>query len=74
MAKIIHYREDCIGCDACITEAPYRWEMDFEDGKSRLVDAVEKKGVFVCEISTEEYFENLRASESCPVKIIQVIK
>ncbi len=73
MPKIIHYRKNCIGCNACHEYAPDNWEMDESDGKMRLKRSCEKsKEVFVADISEVEVEKNKEASQGCPVGIIQV--
>ena len=42
MAKIIHYRNKCIGCNSCVEQAPSRWSISDEDGKSANI--IEKGG------------------------------
>ncbi len=74
MVRIIHHRIRCIGCNYCIEAAPYRWVMDDADGKSILVDAVEKRGIYTLVTSDDEYTDNLEAAELCPVKVIRIEK
>lgn len=71
--KIIHFRDDCIGCNFCVEIAPRNWFMDLENGKAKLRRAEEKNGIFIAEISEPEVEVNKRAARSCPVKIIKVI-
>ena len=73
MPKIIHYRDDCIGCHACVDNAPDNWEMSEEDGKSNLKRSVCKKGTFIAEISDVEVEKNIDAARDCPVNIIRVM-
>ncbi len=72
MIRIIHQRAKCIGCNYCAEVAPSRWYMDENDGKSNLIDAKEKKGIFIVITTDDEYEENLEAAEICPVNIIKV--
>jgi ferredoxin len=44
MFKLIHYRNRCIGCNACVEIAYQRWRMSKKDGKAVLLGAIEKKG------------------------------
>ncbi len=74
MVVITHQREKCIGCNYCVEEAPYRWAMSHKDGKSILVDGIDKKGFFTTRVFDDEYEDNLKAAEYCPVNIIQVKK
>ena len=71
--KIIHYREDCIGCNLCVELASDNWFMDMSDGKAKLRRSEEKNDVYVAEISEPEVESNLNASRSCPVGIIKII-
>ncbi|MDP2683717.1 MAG: ferredoxin [bacterium] len=73
MKKIIHYRNDCIGCGLCVELAPNNWFMNLSDGKATLRRSEEKNGVFIAEISEPEVATNLEAAQSCPVNIIKVI-
>ena len=40
--KIQHYRQGCIGCNACVQHAPQNWVMNEEDGKVDLKNATQK--------------------------------
>lgn len=73
MPKIIHYRNKCIGCNSCVEQAPSRWSISDEDGKSDLKGSIQKKEVYIAEISVDEIEENKRAAKDCPVSIIKVI-
>lgn len=73
MPKIIHYRDDCIGCNSCIEYAQQYWELDEEDGKSNLKQALEKKGVWQRDILDMEVPENLEAAHNCPMQIIKIL-
>ncbi|OIN60375.1 ferredoxin [Arsenicibacter rosenii] len=72
MPKIVHLRKNCIGCNACVEIAYDRWRMSKKDGKSVLLGAKEKKGIYQVDILFDEYDDNVRAAEACPVNIIQV--
>jgi len=72
MAKIIHFRENCIGCNSCAEHADCYWRLTAEDGKADLIGAEEKNGVFIKNISEVEMEPNLRAARDCPVGIIRV--
>ncbi len=74
MVIITQQREKCIGCNYCVEEAPYRWTMSDVDGKSTLLDSVDKKGFHTTRVYDDEYDDNVRAADSCPVNIIQVKK
>jgi len=72
MVKVVHYRVGCIGCNSCVELAPDQWVMDDNDGKSCLKGAVEKKGVFILEISPAELEENKKAAKDCPSNVIKI--
>ncbi len=63
--KIIHDRENCIGCTACELAAPENWVMEEEDvglkSKPKKTD-LEKK----------DFKINMEAAEACPVKVIHI--
>ncbi len=59
MFKIIHDREKCIGCGACVSVCD-NWEMG-DDGKAKL-----KK------TEVEEVGCNKEAVEICPVQCIKI--
>lgn len=72
MPKIIHSREECIGCGVCSNLAPDFWEMNYDDNKVDLKNSVEKDGKFVLEIPEEAVEQNKSAAESCPIDIIHI--
>lgn len=72
MPKLIHYRQRCIGCNACVEIAFERWRMSKKDGKAVLLGAIEKKGVFQADILYEEVDDNLRVIAACPINIIKL--
>ncbi len=72
MAKLIHYRQRCIGCNACVEIAFERWRISKKDGKAVLLGGIEKKGVYQANIRNEEVEDNLRVVEACPVNIIKL--
>ena len=72
MVVVTHQREKCIGCHYCVDAASEYWRMSKKDGKSTLIDSVNKRGFHTARLETEAYETNKRASESCPVKIISV--
>lgn len=73
MPKVLHHRNNCIGCNICFEIWPLRWRLSRVDGKCTLVDGVEKKGVWQARISADELEENRKAAEACPVKVIRII-
>ncbi len=74
MIKIVHHRNKCIGCNACVEAAPKRWGISRRDGKAVLVNGIEKKGIYTIDLQDWELEENLKAKQNCPVKIIEIIK
>ena len=74
MAKIIYYRNKCIGCTSCIEHAPEQWEISDLDGKADLKGSKKKKDNYVLEISYGELSENEEAAKDCPVRIIKILK
>lgn len=72
MPKLFHYRQRCIGCNACVEIAYDRWRMSKKDGKAVLLGGVEKKGVYMATIRQDEVEENERALKACPVNVIKM--
>lgn len=74
MIRIVHLRQKCIGCNACVEVAPWRWRMSKKDGKSVLIEGKGKKGIYRAAVGEDELEENLQAAKNCPVKIIRIEK
>lgn len=74
MIKLVHLRQKCIGCNACVEAAPWRWRMSKKDGKSVLIEGKEKKGIYSTIIWEDELKENELAAKNCPVGIIRIEK
>ena len=74
MIVISHNRKKCIGCHYCVDFAFDNWRMSKKDGKSVLLNAIEKKGIYTVKIPDDDkaYEDNKKAADACPVKIIQV--
>jgi ferredoxin len=72
MIRIIQYRSKCIGCNACVEAAFYRWRISTKDGKSTLIGATEKRGIHISIVGDDEYESNTVAAKACPVNIIKV--
>lgn len=72
MIQIVYNRRKCIGCGVCVEEAPKRWRMSTSDGKSVLINGVEKKGLYYTSVDTEEWFSNDKARENCPANVIKL--
>ena len=71
MPKIIHNREDCIGCNMCVSEAPGTWE-ETDDGKPMLKGSTKNNGDYEKEVTEEEAKKNKEVAENCPVDVIKV--
>lgn len=71
MPKIIHFRDNCIGCNSCVEHAPDYWDIE-EDGKSTLARATYKDGIGILDICDVEVPKNLLACHDCPVHIIHL--
>jgi ferredoxin len=74
MVRIVQQRAKCIGCNACVEAAMYRWRLSRKDGKCTLIGATEKKGFFTVVVGDDEYDDNVSAAKHCPVNIIKVEK
>ncbi|MEK6817200.1 MAG: ferredoxin [Nanoarchaeota archaeon] len=74
MPKIIQYRKNCIGCNACVEIDPKNWKMSAKDGKADLIGAKNKKGIYQKEINEIEKETAQKAADSCPVNIIKIEK
>lgn len=72
MPKLIHYRQRCIGCNACVEIAFDRWRISKKDGKAVLLGGIEKKGIYQAKIRDEELEESIQVIKACPVKIIKL--
>ena len=72
MIRIIQQRIKCIGCNACVEAADYRWRISTKDGKCTLVGGVEKKGFYSVLVNDDELEDNLKAAKNCPVNIIKI--
>ena len=72
MVIITQVRERCIGCNYCVELAPAHWRMSKKDGKSVLLGSKEKKGCWTFRTGDEDFEDNQKAAEACPVNIIKV--
>ena len=72
MIEITQQRNKCIGCNACVEASYSRWRMSRKDGKSILMDGVKKRNVYSVIVGNDEYKENRKASNNCPVIIIRL--
>ena len=69
--KIIHEREQCIGCGSCAAVCPKYWEMA-DDGKSKLKGSSSKSANYELEVKEAEC--NQEAADTCPVQCIVIKK
>jgi len=67
MYEVVHNRDGCIGCGACVAACPEFWEMG-KDGKSVL------KGNKNNRLKLENPGCNKEAAEVCPVGVIEIKK
>lgn len=74
MIRITQQRIKCIGCNACVEAADYRWRISRRDGRCTLVGGVEKKGIYSALVDDHEWEDNLLAANNCPVRIIKVLQ
>ncbi|MBN1386096.1 ferredoxin [Candidatus Woesearchaeota archaeon] len=71
--KIVHRKDECIGCGACVAADPAHWKMNSEN-KAELIGA-KKVGETEESIIDEKEVDDVRqAAEVCPVRIIEVRK
>lgn len=72
MAKIIHYRSKCIGCNICFEMQPEYWRLSKKDGKASLINGHLKKDTHILEIPFDSIELSKQTAEHCPVKVIKV--
>ena len=72
MIRITQQRIKCIGCNACVEAANYRWRMSRRDVKCTLIGSKEKKGFYTMLVGNDEYADTIMASKNCPVNIIKI--
>ena len=72
MIRITQQRAKCIGCNACVEAADYRWRVSKKDGKCTLIGATEKKGFYTVLVHEHELSDNQTAVRNCPVNIIKI--
>jgi ferredoxin len=73
MAKIIHYRNKCIGCSVCFEMQPEIWRMSKKDGKATLLRATEKKTIHILPLHPSMELLTMEVAKACPVKIIKIV-
>ncbi len=71
MAKVLHFKKDCISCGACAAIYPEKWEMD-EQGLADLKGSTEVEDHFELEIDEKDKSKHQEAADCCPVNIIHV--
>ena len=70
--KILHYKEDCIGCGACAAICPEFWEMD-DEGMAHLKESKKIDDHWERKIATEDArSRNQEAVDVCPVSVIKL--
>ncbi len=69
--KVLHYRDRCIGCGACVARDPKNWFTDF-DGKATLKDSRLKGNCYQGEIDQQDYEANKKAEMECPTAVIKI--
>lgn len=74
MIRITQQREKCIGCNACVEAASYRWRISRKDGRCTLIGSTEKNGIATVIVGQDEFDDNTIAAKNCPVRIIHVQK
>lgn len=72
MAKIIHYRDKCIGCNICYELQPEYWRLSRKDGKATLIGGKLKRDNYVLPIPDHDIVKSKEVAEHCPVKVIKV--
>ena len=72
MYKIIHRRNDCIGCNTCVEHAPHYWSIDDTDGKAVLLRSMKKKDLYILAIEMFEKKPNQIAADHCPARVITI--
>jgi len=73
MAKIIHYRDKCIGCGVCFEMQPEIWRMSKKDGKATLLKATAKKSIHILPLFASLELLTHEVAKACPVKIIKIV-
>ena len=72
MAKIVHYRSKCIGCNICFEMQPEYWRLSKKDGKATLVNSHLKKDTHILDLPFESIELSKQTADHCPVKVIKV--
>lgn len=74
MAKIIHYRNKCIGCNICYEVQPEFWRLSRKDGKASLIGGTLKKDTHILDIRDVDIEASKATAAHCPVKVIKVFE
>ncbi|WGH24903.1 MAG: ferredoxin [Candidatus Shikimatogenerans bostrichidophilus] len=75
MLSIIYNRKKCIGCSNCVLVNPLYFIMSKLDGKSILLNSINKNGIYTLKlINNINYKYIIKSVKVCPVKIIKIIK
>jgi ferredoxin len=70
--KVVHIKEECISCEACVEVFDKSWKMD-EDNMAQLIDGKQVGDNWEREIGPDEDMDkHLEAAENCPVDIIHI--
>lgn len=72
MARIIHYRDKCIGCGICQEMQPSFWRMSKKDGKASLLQAAIKKGIHQLVITESDRRSTEEVAKACPARVIKL--
>jgi ferredoxin len=72
--QVIHYPQNCIGCNSCCLAAPKQWRINDETGLAELIGGVRKGDCDILEIEEKDLAANINAAKACPVQIIKVQK
>ncbi len=73
MAKILFYRDKCIGCGICYELQPDIWRLSKRDGRATLLKSVLKNKVFVLPVSVEIKEKTRELEKACPIRIIKLV-
>ncbi len=70
MFKVVHQKEKCLSCGACVAICPKFFEINEKDGLAILKNSKKVGENFELEIDKIGCLKD--AAESCPVKIITI--
>jgi len=73
MSKVVQYRNKCIGCGICYEQQPELWRMSKKDGKATLLKSIERKKVFILNVTGSMAVRTKEIAALCPVRIIKVV-